>query len=97
MDREPEENAISAFFASKIKIEYPWLTIIEHEYDPIHDTCFITIDAIRDTIDIGVWINSIQRHTGVVNVKTHTRKRGSGFIIELDKGCRHIFLGSVGV
>jgi hypothetical protein len=93
--KDDEIAAISAFFTSKVKTQYPWLIIVEHEYDYRHDSCYITIKSLNTDINLNFFCSQIQKLTGVSDVFIHTGKNGIGFIIELQSHCRSIFLNQL--
>lgn len=92
IDRNADESAISAFFTEKVRSGLPFIHVVEHQYNTIDDKCFITIELIRNTINLDLFKKTIQEETGVRNVIIHTRDKLPGFVIELDGNCKVIFL-----
>lgn len=92
VDRNADASAISAFFTEKVRTKLNFIDVVEHQYDTISDECFITINPIRQTINLDIFKRIIQKETGVKEVVIHTRDGKPGFVIELNGGCRVIFL-----
>lgn len=96
MERHADESAISAFFTEKVRSKLPFIEVIDHRFEYTKDICYITIGLFRQTINLDLFKQTIQKETGVENVVIHTREERPGFVIELNRGCRSLFLRRFG-